>query len=157
MAHYVLAKNPWYLLETGEQAWGMARWDDCLRPCIATLLQIPPDRLPDPRLDERLDAGDDPETIVRESWETLHGWLHQRGLRLTFHQKPPPARRWVGVCRPKKGSTAFAADHCVVMDGLGGRVLFDPVVSLEAPDGMRPRTWRLPDIGYGITIEKKEQ
>jgi hypothetical protein len=42
------------------------------------------------------------------------------------------------------------------MDGLG-RVVFDPVVGLEAPDGMRPRTWRLPDIGYGITIEKKEQ
>jgi len=38
-----------------------ARLDDCLRPCIATVLQVPVEQVPDPRLDDRHAArGEEP-------------------------------------------------------------------------------------------------
>lgn len=156
MTFYGTERTSAILLETGELGWRMdpMREDDCLRPCVATVLQVPIDQVPDPRLDERLANGDAPETIVRESWQNLAAWLHDRGLRLGFHDTLPYLRRrWIGVCRTS--SRSLFDDDCVVM--AGHKILHDPIQSLTPPVGMRPRVWVPENIKYGISFDEKEQ
>jgi hypothetical protein len=88
-------------LDDGEIAYGMERPDDCLRPCMATVLQVAIDGVLDPRLDDRLAAGEPVDAIGRESWAMLEQWLAGRGRRLVVHESVPVDRaRWIGVCRP---------------------------------------------------------
>jgi hypothetical protein len=65
--------------------WLGGRWfpreDDCFASALATVLQVPIDELPDPRIDERLAAGESAGEIARRrqssaagSWSTGCGW-----------------------------------------------------------------------------------
>jgi hypothetical protein len=156
----------------------MDRVDDCMRAAIATVLQVPD--VPDPRLHERLRAGDDPKAIDAASWAIFAEWLDGRGLGFAFHAKPPVDReRWIAIVEPPTGAALAAAndlvatadglrrapagirtlanpfdDHCVVMRL--GEILHDPAVGLEAPPGMRLHRAQVADIRYGITIDRKE-
>lgn len=153
------------------------RADDCLRPCIATVLQIPPAEVPDPRIDRRLAAGDEPLQIATDAWEQLARWLDGRGLRLVVHTGALPVDRdrWIGVCRPRSdasaterviGMAAWAnhvpgtelvgfSDHSLVMSH--DRVLHDPAIRVPAPPGLRVRGWTLTDVTYGVTFDTKER
>ena len=135
------------------------RWDDCLRAAIATATQIPVGQVPDLRLHERLDAGDDPDEISEESWLRIARWAEDRGLRLMLHDTVPADReRWIGVCEytptwDEDEPNPFP-DHCLVMSY--GRVIFDPAASVIAPRGMRLRTWDADDVTYGLSFDRKE-
>lgn len=143
------------------------RTDDCLRPAVATALQVPVEQVPDPRLDQRLARGDDPEEIGRDTWVRLMEWLDRRGLQLSIHRDVPVAReRWIGVCPggvPTENQVALArlmgfqfrgnpfADHCLVMSH--DEILFDPAISLRLPRGVRTRAWRPSQVAYGLTFD----
>ncbi len=117
-------------LKDGTVGWCVRapRMDDCFAAAIATCLQVPIDQCPDPRLDERLAAGDTADEVDRDAREELAAWLADRDLRLVKHHRVPLAqvRRWIGIV-PMPG--AFA-DHCLVLDR--GRVIFDPTLEVDA-------------------------
>jgi hypothetical protein len=165
-------RHPVVPLGDGELGYCMdpTRTDDCFRSAIATATQIPVEQVPDPRLDRRLAAGDDPQTIGRETWERLAVWLADRGLRLVFHEAVPVEReRWIGVipwvASPERRSSPPAAgyiwrdnpfnDHCLVMTY--GDIHFDPAVSAKVPPGMRLPAWRVSDVYYGISFDRQEE
>jgi hypothetical protein len=75
------------------------RTDDCLRPAIATVLQVPPCEIPDPRIDERMAAGNTALDVSREGWAELRAWLAHRGLEIAIHEPFPDRERWIGVAR----------------------------------------------------------
>jgi hypothetical protein len=147
------------------------RRDDCFQACVATVLQTPPEQVPDPRLDRRLAAGEDPEKISRESWTRFEEWLCGRGLQLVFHATVPVDReRWVGVCRAQGSEAESAAvdsllarcgrdstpfvDHTLVMSY--GNILFDPSISVRLPPSMRLRSWHPSQVSYGISFDRLE-
>jgi hypothetical protein len=159
------------------------RADGCLQPAIATVLQVSPRLIPDPRIDERIAAGDSHAAIVSEYWTELDAWLADRGLQAVFHDVSagfPDCERWVGVCRspgfgelldqmsklPKRDvrrrifakvveeyALAFN-DHCVVM--CRDAIFFDPAVGLRPPPGHRACPYRPSDIAYGISFDHQE-
>ena len=97
------------------------RTDDCFAAALATVLQVPIGEVPDPRIDERLAAGESPEEITSSAWDGLYEWLDRRGLRMIVHEKVPAnRRRWIGIV-PWRGDFN---DHCLVMRM--DRLLFDP-------------------------------
>lgn len=109
------------------------RKDDCFAAALATVLQVPIGEVPDPRLDDRLAAGETVEEIDRSAWSELNRWLHRRRLRMTLHTElPPRRRRWMGVV-PMAGDFQ---DHCLVFDRR--EVLFDPAIWVPAVDGSEP-------------------
>src|SRR5437762_1844887 len=74
------------------------RRDDCLAAALATCLQVPIEEVPDPRIGERLDAGEAPEDIDRSAWRELRRWLAERGLQMCSHRTVPANRhRWIGI------------------------------------------------------------
>jgi hypothetical protein len=86
---------------------------------IATALQHPIEQVPDLRLDERVDAGEDPREVSASSWERIARWADRLGLKLTFHEQvPADRRRWIGVCPDPNGSSILG-DHCLVMSVTG--------------------------------------
>jgi hypothetical protein len=102
------------------------RFDDCWAAAVATCLQVPLKDVPDPCLDERLFAGEDPDEIERSAWREMHDWLADRRLRMIVHRKvPAPRRRWVGVV--PVAHERFG-DHCLVMSR--SEVLFDPISNM---------------------------
>jgi hypothetical protein len=102
------------------------RRDECFAACLATCLQVPISDVPDPRIDERLAAGEDPEEIGRSAWHQILEWLASRGLGIAIHKRPPAGHpRWIGVV-PLRG---HFNDHCLVMSG--DEILFDPVDQLQ--------------------------
>ena len=148
-----------------------ARPDSCLSAALATATQIPVEQVPDLKLDKRLQAGEDAETISRESWARIAKWLDSRGLRLVFHDAVPVDReRWVGVIRGALPDsdvvTQFGLDlgrannpfldHCLVMSH--GRVVFDPAISLspQLPSGVRLPRWRPSQVEYGLSFGREE-
>lgn len=122
------------------------RTDDCFAACLATCLQVPLDEVPDPRLDERLRAGEDPAEINRSAWQTLAAWLTGRGLQVVVHDEPPfEAPRWIGVVR----FPGHFNDHCLVM--AGAEVLFDPV---DRAQHERPvRNYTPDDVAAGLSFQ----
>ena len=171
-------------LDDGTVGYAMApdRTDDCLRAAVATVLQVPPEEVPDPRLRSRVDAGHDIDAINAQSWAQLERWLDGRGLRLVFHETVPTDQaRWVGVCpAPPTGRLAAQlnavlprrerralkrsgydtarhehfADHCLVM--ARDRVLFDPAVTLVAPMGLTLREWQATDVAWGLSFDRSQ-
>jgi hypothetical protein len=162
-------------LPGGLVGYGMERTDQCMPAALATVLQVPIERVPDPRLDDQLDAGRDPDEISRDARQSYGRWLDDRGLALVYHETLPVDReRWIGVCeytqkmwarnrmigrwhglaldfpRPEE---AFM-DHCLVMSF--DRLLFDPAIGLPAPPGTRLRHWRPDEITYGLTVDRKD-
>ena len=108
-------------LRDGTIGYSISRRDDCLRAAVATCLQVPPKRVPDPRIDERYARGCTCDRINDLVWGGLREWLAERGLRFRLHDSPPwELARWIGIV-PKDG---FAQDHCLVMER--DVILFDP-------------------------------
>ncbi len=105
------------------------RTDDCWAAALATCLQVPIDEVPDPRLDERLRAGEDPAEVDRSAWLALDRWLADRGYRMTVHCKPPTSRkRWIGIVQ----LPGWFQSHCLVMSR--DEVLFDPAAAVLRRD-----------------------
>ena len=124
------------------------RDDDCFAAAVATVLQVPIDEVPDPRVDKRRRAGEAIDEIARTFWLDWNRRLSERGLRMTAHPTPPTKRRrWIGIV-PFLG--AFQ-DHCLVMtrDGL----LFDPVPPV-AVNGRLVRRFNPADVRSGLTFER---
>lgn len=130
------------------------RWDDCFRSAIATATQVPPEQIPDPRLQQRVRAGEDPDEISDESWERIARWAERRGWQLVLHDTVPVDReRWIGVCVDDGRGTdpnPFP-DHCLVMSY--GDIIFDVAGRASAPPGQRLRTWRPSDVTYGVSFD----
>jgi hypothetical protein len=125
----------------------LPRTDDCLAAALATCLQVPIDQVPDPRIDERLAAGETPEEIILSAEAELARWLDRLGLRMIIHRKiPPRARRWIGVV-PIDGDFN---SHCLVMSGAG--VLFDPT-RFDGSEQRGMRVFRAEDVGYGLGFQ----
>lgn len=145
--HQVIALEPEQLPD-GTLGY-FVRWprkDDCQRAAIATVLQVPPEELPDPRIDERLAAGETAEEIDLSARRELHLWLAEHGLEMVVHQQLPLThRRWIGVAE-REG--AFMS-HCLVMDR--DEVLFDPARILGEKSGLR--RWKLADVTFGLSFE----
>jgi hypothetical protein len=100
------------------------RHDDCLRPALATVLQVPPGQIPDMRIDERVLNGDSLSDIARDGWAAIDAWLLGFGLEMVFGlptrrggrptfpkivyrdeyhvQRVKTIARWIGVVRPFK-------------------------------------------------------
>jgi hypothetical protein len=120
------------------------RADDCWRAAVATCVQVPPGEVPDPHLDERMDAGETPEEINRSACAERDDWLAELGLRLVIHgEVPVPRRRWVGVI-PRPG---WFQDHCLVM--CRGEVLWDPNPNLPFF-----ADWTAADVKWGFSFQK---
>lgn len=133
-------------LRDGTPGYYMRRADDCLQIAIATCAQIPPQKVPDLRLDVHVLAGRDPEEITLRAWETLTKWADRLGLSIVIHPKPPVThRRWIGVV----AQPGLFNDHCLVMHRRDR--LHDPV-SLWA--GYTTSDYDSDDIEFGITIER---
>lgn len=123
------------------------RTDDCWAAAVATCLQVPLDEVPDPRLDERVQAGEDPDGINRSAWAEFDRWLGEGGLSMTVHRKvPAPRRRWIGIV---KFPGLFMA-HCLVMSR--DEVLFDPVDRTRHE--RKVRTYSPADVSYGYSFSK---
>jgi hypothetical protein len=104
----------------------LPRIDECWAAAVATCIQVPLSELPDDRIDERLEAGEDPEEINRSSWEETRRWLAERRLRMLVHRKVPAARRrWIGIVPDRRPFKA----HCLVMDR--GKIIFDPTPNMD--------------------------
>jgi hypothetical protein len=104
----------------------LPRLDDCFSAAVATVLQVPIDDVPDPRIDERLRAGDEPHEIDGQAWNALDDWLAARRLRIVLHRIVPACRRrWIGVV-PFPGDFQH---HCLVM--AGDQLLFDPQADMR--------------------------
>jgi hypothetical protein len=122
--------------------------------------QIPIEQVPDPRLHERLEAGDDPEQINAESWDRITRWLDSRGLRMTYYATfrtlPIDRERWLGVCvrPPDEANPCPFADHTLVMSY--GDILFDPAAKAITARGWGVRKWQPCDVTYGLTFDAKE-
>lgn len=139
-------------LEDGRVAWYQARADDCLRPALATLLQVLPEDLPDPEIDKCLANGMDPEDVNRLAHSELQAYLAGYGLRAVFHSSPPADRHcWIGIS-PGDGRSRFG-DHCVVMDGED--IVHDPAEGFPTPAGTKVAPTE--EITRGITLEEIAQ
>jgi hypothetical protein len=130
------------------------RWprkDDCQAAAIATVLQVPIGKVPDPRIDERLEAGEDDEEIDRRAHVELTRWLARRGLRMVVHRSPLDVarRRWIGVVM----MPGRFQNHCLVMDRQ--KCLFDPVRHDYVMDfpGRQLRRFRVEDVSYGLSFQ----
>jgi hypothetical protein len=133
------------------------RYDDCLRPCVATVLQVDVRQVPDPQIDARLAAGDDPNQISHDGWTELAAWLEDRGFDLVLHADVPVDRpRWIGVREYPQRDPSRPRDHldfhCIVTSG--DRPIFDPMTGMPPPSGHKPRPMR-PDLSYGISFEPR--
>jgi hypothetical protein len=131
------------------------RSDDCFAAAIATVLQVPIEDVPDPRLDERLAAGETPEHINRSAQDQLRRWLAGRGLRMVTHRMLPARhRRWIAVI-PMRG---HFNDHCIVM--ARDQLLFDPAAVYGAGmyfRGLWVREFRPQDATYGLSFIKTKR
>jgi hypothetical protein len=131
------------------------RWDDCFASALATTLQVPIEQVPDPRIEERTQAGESPESIDRSAWQELERWLAGRGLAIEEHRDFKDAatrERWIGVVH----QPGWFNDHCLVM--CHDRVLFDPTV--YDPDWARVagvRVWRADEVSYGYSFRTARQ
>jgi hypothetical protein len=133
------------VLRDGTLGYSARRMDDCLQAALATCVQAPSPTVPDPRLDERLIAGEDPEEIARSSWLAMVRWAARCGLTITIHPSPPTSeRRWIGVV-PAAG---VFNDHCLVMNR--SEILFDPM-SLRRNHSQHDPS----EIDWGITLTKE--
>jgi hypothetical protein len=135
------------VLADGRTAWRQEREDDCLRPCIATIMQVPIWAVPDPRIDERLAAGHDPDAIAREARAALDAFLAGHDLRAVWHRDVPLEGDWIGV---SPGAGRFA-DHTVLMRGEA--IVFDPAEGFPVPDGYKVAP--ITRISAGITLEAR--
>jgi hypothetical protein len=111
-------------LRDGTLGWHMRapRGDDCMCPCIATVLKCSIGEVPDPRIDESLAAGESVAVVQARAGRELGLWLAGRGLEMVLHREVPvKSPRWIGVV---EFAGSFAS-HAMVM--AGSEVLWDPI------------------------------
>jgi hypothetical protein len=129
----------------------LPRGDDCFASALSTCLQIDIADVPDPRIDERLAAGESADDIERDMSSTLERWLTRRGLQMSVHRKVPVALpRWIGVVVI---AGAFRS-HCLCMHY--GDVLFDPLVAASEDgriDGRAVRQFGAKDVKIGLSFD----
>ena len=134
-------------LRDGTVGFCMRRSDDCLRASIATLLQVPMPNVPDLRPDAGLAAGQDPDELAANGWQTLARWADTLGLTIWLHPRPPTSeRRWIGVI----SEPGTFNDHTIVLNKR--EILHDPSVWSLVPEGARLVSRSAGDVDYGITI-----
>jgi hypothetical protein len=127
------------------------RSDDCWAAAVATCLQVPIEQVPDPRLDERLRAGERPEEVNRSAWAAFDQWLDGMGLGMTVHRAAPrDVGRWIGVVR----FGGYFNSHTLVMSY--GGILFDPVKRLASAEAVRTFTVEDVSLGYSFQSKAKE-
>lgn len=145
------AERPrWYSvpLADGTTGYLQRRTDDCWTACVATVLQMPPQQVPDLQLILRKVAGHSEQQIMNDTGQLIERWLRSCHLRLWIHDVDDSRDRWIGVVNSATGSPM--GTHSLVMHH--GEVLFDPGVWL--PDRPNSRTNRsLASIDYGLSIE----
>ena len=89
---------PTTVLGDGTAGYYMRRGDDCWPAAIATVTQVPLDEVPDLRLDEQVELGQDPAEVELWAWQTVEDWCSDQALRMVLHtQLPARRRRWIGV------------------------------------------------------------
>lgn len=131
------------------------RSDGCLRAAIATATQVPIEQVPDLRLDDRLDRGEDLDEISRTSWVCIEEWAASRGLVMKFWTEvPAPRERWIGVSKDEEDELPFG-DHCLVM--CRDRLLFNPNCSVMPPPGTEVFNATTDSITYGLSFESLEE
>lgn len=130
----------------------LPRKDDCFAAAIATVLQVPIDDVPDPRIDDRLAGGERPDDIGRAATLDLRRWLATRNLRMVVHRHVPVARRrWIGIVVMPGNFN----DHCLVMNHT--HLLFDPAAAcdfLDLEQSKRRRVWKPDDISFGLSFRQ---
>lgn len=152
-----------------------ARQNDCWPAAIATCTQIPIEQVPDPlpQIERKIERGVDPEQANAEGWGTVLRWADRHGWEIHhWDEVPVPRERWIGVVVPPRskvlvptadnsglrplaeGEVAFAS-HGLVMSY--DRLLFDPMVSIVAPPGLRTARYTPDEITYGLSFEPKER
>lgn len=148
-----LVRRPQERLNDGTIGYTMIRHDDCLRAAVATALQVPPAEIPDPRIEQRLLAGEEPDSTADHVWTILAAWLAGRGLQIVRHEvtiiskdaemveptNPPLAdadQRWIGVVEVgevnQRDIDAMLAGHPLTRNRAGRRA----VSRQRALDGM---------------------
>jgi hypothetical protein len=132
-------------LDDGRTGFYQRRADDCMRAALATLMQVPIWEIPDPRLDERLAAGEDPDDIDRNAGAELEHFLAGYGLKLVKHSHVPLEGDWIGVSR---GDGPFG-DHTVIMRD--DKVAFDPAEGFPTPPGYKVAP--VTEVCGGYTLE----
>ena len=136
-------------LPDGRTAFRQERLDDCLRPCIATVLQVHLSDVPDPQIDACRDAGMSPEEINRMAMSEMQSYLAGFGLRAVFHSRAPVERdSWIGV---SPGSGRFQS-HTVVMER--ENIVHDPAEGFPVPPGCKVAP--VTEISGGITLDPLE-
>lgn len=142
------------VLADGTLGYHSQHGDDCLMIAVATVLQVPPEELPDLRPLERYRAGEELDTIITSAWDSLRRCVTERGLHICFHSKPLPThlRRWIGVCWDDQGQRLPFSDHCLVM--AGQKVIFDP--SAWKVD-LGVRAWTARQVHYGISFPEQKE
>jgi hypothetical protein len=138
-------------LKNGRIAYYQRREDDCQRAAVATLAQAHISEVPDPEIDRRLAAGEDPARIARDANAALQAWAAQYGLRIVQHADPPVDREaWIGIV-PALDGGRFGS-HTVVMSH--DRLVFDPAANWPVPPGCKVASPS--PIVAGVTLDRVE-
>jgi hypothetical protein len=140
------------VLRDGTVGYLQRRHDDCVQASIASLLQMPPHRVPDLRLDVHIGDRIDPEEIGRIGDQQFGQWTAKFGLTIKMHANPPmSARRWIGVIEK---DDPFS-NHCLIMHKRD--CLFDAshILPPGKDDPVIGMNHTVDDITYGVTIEKE--
>ncbi len=140
----------WTPLRDGTKGFLQRRRDDCLQFAIASAAQIPPNQIPDLRIEQQFGEGTEPEEINRRNLDTMVRWMHKCGMQIMVHNEAPVSeRRWIAVT---PGREVFG-DHCVLMSRRDP--LFDPSQLLppahDEPVSLHDTT----TILYALTIERR--
>jgi hypothetical protein len=140
-------------LRDGTIGYFQRRTDDCVQAALATLLQMPIDRVPDLRLDRRtwID-GMHPDELQRAIEPAFAEWTARYGLTIVAHATPPRwAKRWIGLM----SAPGVFERHCVVMTRAD--YLWD-VSHLLVPhkdETVAINGYTLHDVSIGVTVERR--
>lgn len=132
---------------------------DCLRACVASLLEVPIIKVPD-----FVTAVDDGDPDYPAWWKALQGWLADMGLWFLEVQLPPNMP-WMPLPLPSLcilfGETAAGVKHAIVgrCEGADYFAVFNPWPEAEFANGVGALGFILPrdpslTIKFGIALDK---
>jgi len=140
------------------------RLDNCFAEAVADCLDVPLSDVPDPEIDDRLEAGDGVDRVNRFTTNLFDEWLDSRGLEAEvwrtklhsdghlYHMRELP-KRWVGVI----ADGGEFLDHCFTMEG--PKSLEDiQIASLPAAyrNLLVPAVFTVAEINLGITFRPRK-
>lgn len=123
------------------------RTDDCLQAALASLLQMPPNLVPDLALHDMIASGVSSEEIERTADKLLDEWQQRSGLAMRLRAVLPATGWWIGVTY----SGQCYSDHCLLMRGR--EVMFDPSRLAPTDEEEAAAGYKHDDIYYAITID----